>query len=138
MTKKKAVKTKRQEQRDAILELFPDSVELMGKVLRDELFSKNGKKVSITGKQRLDVATLVVGLTVGRATPAQTGGPDTDLPPIRVIEVRKSYVTRGDAPTITDDQPIIAMSEPAEGASREQWLDGLQKEAVQASSVPEV
>jgi hypothetical protein len=89
MPKKKV--SAKQVRKDAILDLFSPSLEVMKAVLKDELKDKRGVKVKVTGKMRLDVALRVMDQTVGRAPQAITTGGDEDKVPIRTLEVRKSY-----------------------------------------------
>lgn len=135
----KKVTTEKQKQKDAIKALFPISVETMEMILKDELKDKRGKKVKVTGKMRLDVALRVMDQVVGRPAQAVTVGGDAELPPIRTLEVRKTYVNRDDSPTESVDPNLIDVGPrpdnipqaPLEDTvTRAAWLKQIEEEAM--------
>lgn len=135
----KKVTTEKQKQKDAIKALFPISVETMEKILKDELKDKRGLKVKVTGKMRLDVAMRVMDQVIGRPAQAVTVGGDAELPPIRTLEVRKTYVNRDDAPTETVDPKLtsvgprpdnIPQAHDHDTATRAAWLKQIEEEAM--------
>ena len=139
MARKKVVKSKKQENKDALARLFPKSVETMEQVLNDDLKTKKGTKVKVTGKMRLDVALRIVDQVVGRAPQSLTSNAGDDVPPITMLEVVKTYDNRNDVPTNSVDEKII----PAEEFEKEQepdraaWLRQVEEEALKENELSE-
>ena len=146
--KTRKTSTEKQRQKDSLKELFPRSVEVMGAILNDELKDKRGVKMKVTAKMMSDVANRVVDQTLGRAPQSVAAGGDADLPPIKTLEVRKSYVNNNDAPTesaATVDPELTSAGERPEGneglgfpvslASRQSWLKTIEDEA-NAATIP--
>ncbi len=134
MPRKKVVKSKKQENKDALAKLFPKSVETMEAVLNDNLKKKNGTKVAVTGKMRLDVALRIVDQVVGRAPQSLTNNAGDDIPPITTLEVHKTYVNNEAAVDNADggEQELVSAEEFEQDKEpdRNSWLRGIEEEAL--------
>ena len=137
MARKKVVKSKKQENKDALARLFPKSVETMEQVLNDDLKTKKGTKVKVTGKMRLDVALRIVDQVVGRAPQSLTSNAGDDVPPITMLEVVKTYDNRSDIPTNSDDEKIIPADEFEKEPDRAAWLRQVEEEALKENELAE-
>lgn len=141
MAKKRVVKTKKQENKDALAKLFPKSVETMDQILNDNLKTRNGAKVKVTGKMRQDVATLIVSHVVGRAPQSLTSNAGDDVPPVTMLEVIKTYA---DTTNVTDNsdppeqKPVPAEEfEQKKEPDRDDWLRQVEAEALMVLESPE-
>ncbi len=114
------------------MKLFPDALEYMEKALTDKLPSLNGKLQRATVGQKLDISFRIVDQVVGKPAQAAQRGGDTDLPPVRHVEVVKAY----DAAQLSAAEPDAAKAaaEEPDMPTRESWLDELNEAAVQAAS----
>lgn len=133
-------RSEKERQRDKLKELFPDAIDLMRAVLRDESKDTRGRKVVATMSQKLAIAHRIVDQVVGRPAQAVPMGPDNDRPPISTLEIVKSY---GEAVSPTEDistdsfDELIPVNSPPPGPiDREDWLQAVEKEALGAVDIP--
>jgi hypothetical protein len=131
MPRKKVIKkSEKEEMRDTLKELFPDSVGLMVKVLKDDLKDRAGRRIKTTVGQRLAIAHEVVQQVLGRAPQGTALGTETVKAPITTLEVVK-YVERA----LSEGGEEVAASvgeEEKDLRTREDWLEELEKEATGA------
>tara|TARA_Y100000310_G_scaffold314646_1_gene364220 strand:- start:45 stop:488 length:444 start_codon:yes stop_codon:yes gene_type:complete len=126
--------TQKQEQRAKLMKMFPDAMAYMEAALRDKLPEVKHKKVYATVGQKLEICHRIIDQVVGKPAQAVQLGGDAEQPPIRHVEVRKAYAAPPETQTSVPSGDGQEETPSAVGGSRQDWLNQVEEEAVQAAS----
>lgn len=121
-------RTEKEEQRHRLKLLYPDAIDLMEAVLKDQVKDKKGRKQRVSAGQRLEVATRIMDHVVGRPSQSQPVSVETELPPIRHVEIVKNY----EVPAAEVETSVVV--EPEAPATRKDWLEKIEQEALEGAS----